>query len=346
MKSPFTGNEASLHHELITLTYRKEKFELFWHYYLCEDSGEKFTTLELEDLNMSQVHNQYREKYRIPFPEEIREIRQMYDVSANKMSEILGLGTNAYRLYESGEIPSVSNGRLILSVKDPAAFIRQVQASSHILSEKEVNKLVLKAEHIIAENTRRTWDVLFLDQIFENQAPSAFNGYRRPDMEKIANMISFFGSTIKKLYKTKLNKLLFYADFLSYSRTGFAISGISYRAIQFGPVPSQYQKLYVKLCDDGKLSIEQVDVGNGNYGEMISASKSFDPSDFTENELRTLQDVCDVYGDMQTSALVDASHLEKGWVDNEQSKSFISFQESAFHLLDNSVLKEVYSSEK
>ncbi|MCE6991855.1 type II toxin-antitoxin system antitoxin SocA domain-containing protein [Dyadobacter sp. CY323] len=333
MKSPITGKEASLHCELSSLTFRKEKFEYYWHYYLCEDSGEKFTTDELDELGISQVHNQYREKYRIPFPEEIRQIRQMYDVSANKMSEILGLGTNAYRLYESGEIPSVSNGRLILSVKDPAAFIRQVQASSHILTEKEVKKLVLKAEQIIAENVKHIWDLLFLDQIFENQAPSAFNGYRRPDMEKISNMIAFFDSKVKGLYKTKLNKLLFYADFLSYSRTGYAISGISYRAIQFGPVPSQYQKLYVKLCDDAKLSIEQIEVGNGNYGEVISTANAFDASSFNENELKTLQDVCEVYGKMQTSALVDASHLERGWIDNAQSKSFISFQESAFYLL-------------
>ncbi|MEO6287646.1 MAG: Panacea domain-containing protein [Dyadobacter sp.] len=165
-------------------------------------------------------------------------------------------------------------------------------------------------------------------------------------MNRISNMISFFDSKVKKLYKTKLNKLLFYADFLSYSRTGYAISGISYRAIQFGPVPSQYQKMYVKLSDDAKLSIEQVEVGNGNYGEMISTSKSFDPSGFNENELKTLQDVCELYGKMQASALVEASHLEKGWIDNEQSKSFINFQESAFYLVENTLLKESAGGDK
>lgn len=324
----------TLHYEVTSLQFRKETFQVFWHHYLCQDSGEKFTTDKLDDLNIAQIHNQYREKYRIPFPEEISQIRKIYDVSANKMSEILGLGTNAYRLYEYGEIPSVSNGRLILSIKDPSAFIRQVKASSHILSKKEVNKLILKAEHIISENTKHTWDLLFIDQIFENQAPSEFNGYRRPDLEKISGMISFFDSNISGLYKTKLNKLLFYADFLSYSRTGYAISGISYRAIQFGPVPSQYQKMYIKLCDDGKLTVEQIEVGNGNYGELISSKDTFNQTSFTESESKTLRDVCDIYGKMQTTELVNASHLEKGWLDNEGSKSYISFQESAFCLLE------------
>lgn len=49
--------------------------------------------------------------------------------SIDKMSEILGLGVNTYRLYENGEMPTVSNGRLIMSVRDPEEFVRQVEAS-------------------------------------------------------------------------------------------------------------------------------------------------------------------------------------------------------------------------
>ena len=77
-------------------------------------------------ININQVHNLYREKYGIPFPEEIKAIREKYEVSAKKMSEILGLGSNAYRLYESGEMPTVSNGRLILSIKEPEEFKKQI----------------------------------------------------------------------------------------------------------------------------------------------------------------------------------------------------------------------------
>lgn len=54
------------------------------------------------------------------------------------MSEILGLGANAYRLYEAGEMPTVANGRLILSVREPEEFIKQARASSHFLGEREV----------------------------------------------------------------------------------------------------------------------------------------------------------------------------------------------------------------
>ena len=108
MKSPFTGIEMQLVKEKEVLSYRKDKFEVYYYSFECDKTKERFTSDELDLRNINQVHNLYREKYGIPFPEEIKKLRDKYEVSAKKMSEILGLGSNAYRLYESGEIPSVS----------------------------------------------------------------------------------------------------------------------------------------------------------------------------------------------------------------------------------------------
>ena len=48
---------------------------------------------------------------KLPFTEEIRQIRNKYGLPATTMSEILGFGVNQYRLYETGEIPSETNGQ-------------------------------------------------------------------------------------------------------------------------------------------------------------------------------------------------------------------------------------------
>lgn len=129
MISPLTGKAMKLVQEKAILPFRKDEFEVVYHYYVCEDTKEQFTNDELDQINLIQVHNQYREKYGIPFPEQIIAIREKYALSASKMSEILGFGPNTYRLYEAGEMPSVSNGRLILSVAQPDEFMRQVEAS-------------------------------------------------------------------------------------------------------------------------------------------------------------------------------------------------------------------------
>ncbi len=65
MRSPFTGGVATLEKELRVLEFKKDTFEVLYHYYLCADSAEQFTATQLDTLNINQVHNKYREKYGI-----------------------------------------------------------------------------------------------------------------------------------------------------------------------------------------------------------------------------------------------------------------------------------------
>jgi hypothetical protein len=89
MKSPFTGGEAKLEKEVRGFEFRKDTFEVLFHFYICIDTKEQFTTTEIDTLNVNQIHNKYREKYGIPFIDEIRNIRSKYGLSATKC---LGLG--------------------------------------------------------------------------------------------------------------------------------------------------------------------------------------------------------------------------------------------------------------
>ena len=101
------------------MEFRKETFEIVFQYYKCEDSEEQYTTTVLDEVNLNQVYNQYRDKFNIPFPDEILRIREKYGVSASRMAAILGFGTNSYRQYESGEMPSISNAKLIQLADNP-----------------------------------------------------------------------------------------------------------------------------------------------------------------------------------------------------------------------------------
>ena len=88
MKSPFTGKEMSIQKEWRTMNFRKDEFKVLFHSYKCIETGEQFEDDAFAQLNFNQLVNQYREKYSIPFPEEIITIREKYDISASKMSEI------------------------------------------------------------------------------------------------------------------------------------------------------------------------------------------------------------------------------------------------------------------
>lgn len=331
MRSPITGKEMKLVKEIASLPFRKEEFSVMYHYYLCEDTKEQFTDDALDNINIVQVHNQYREKYGIPFPEEIRSIREKYDVSASKMAEILGFGPNSYRLYEAGDMPSVSNGRLILSISQAEEFIRQVEASSHILSSKETAKFIETARQLEATEKNDYWKKLFERQIFQFEKPNEYSGYRKPDFEKISQVIAYLNGKIE-LFKTKLNKLLFYADFIMYQRTGQSMTGIRYRAIPFGPVPAEYEKLYLKLQDDQKIKLVEVGFENGNYGEQIISSQKTNPESFSDTEIKVLEDIVNKFRGLTTKEIVDISHNELAWIENKEDRKIISYQKYAFAL--------------
>ena len=332
MKSPITGKEMKLVKENTTLPFRKEVFPLVYHSYVCVDSEEQFTSNELDHINQIQIYNQYREKYGIPFPEEIQAVRKKYKVSASKMSEILGLGIHTYRQYESGEIPSVANGRLILAIKQPEEFVKQVKASFHILNEKESKKFIETAESIEREESESIWEKIFERKIFQCEAPNEFSGYKTPNFEKISNVISYL-SDKTDLYKTKLNKLLFYSDFRLYQLTGSSMTGITYRAIEYGPVPREYEKLYLKLCDDEKIKFEEVLFDNGNVGEMIRSRQPFNSDSLTEDERKNLNNVLKAFKGMNTRQIVDVSHKERAWYENKDEKKIISYQKYAYDLM-------------
>lgn len=331
LNSPATGKPMRLVKEPETREFRKEEYTIMSHYFLCEKTGQRFLSDELTNINETQVHNQYREKYGIPFPDEIRQIREQYDISASKMSEILGFGTNSYRLYESGDIPSVANGRLILAVKDPRDFIKQVEASSHILTDKEKNQILMKATELIAFRKRHHWQ--FLNNHFiKYDVADEYSGYRKPNFDKITNVIAFFSYEVEDLLKTKLNKLLFYSDFGCYQGFGHSITGITYRAIQMGPVPAEYDKIYLKLAEDERIVISEREYSSGHYGEVFAPAEDFEESVFEDYEIDVLHCVAKTFKKAKTTELVELSHREIAWEENEGSRSLISYQKHAFHL--------------
>jgi uncharacterized phage-associated protein len=145
-------------------------------------------------------------------------------------------------------------------------------------------------------------------------------------------IIAYFSEHISDLWKTKLNKLLFYSDFLNYRRSGYSISGIAYRAIPFGPVPAEYDKLYVKLMDDEYTSVDFIEFNDGNYGEAISSIRKFEEERFSKIELKTLEDVTKKFANCNTKQIVSISHKEKAWLENEPGHKLINYQQYAFEL--------------
>lgn len=325
MKSPFTGKEMILVRENRQMTFRKEEFDFVHHAYRCEETEEQFTTTELDNLNIFQVYNQYREKHNIPFPEEIRQIRDKYGVSAAKMSEILGFGANSYRLYEDGEVPQLSNARSIQGVKSPSSFKNLVNLCDS-LEMKYKQNLIEKIERIEQEERKIVTRQNIESYLFGEPCASKYTGYKIPNIDKLAAMVFLFASAMKP-YKTKLNKLLFYADFAMFKNYCQSISGIRYRAIPMGPVPNNFQSIFEYFQTKGIINIEYTEFPDGNVAEQYFPVETYqlDPSIFSEEEFGIIKDVIETFKKDKTQDIIKKSHDEKPWLNNKEQKSIISY---------------------
>lgn len=146
MNSPITGGHATLVEEKATTVYRGEEFDYIRRYYRCDDTGFAFTDDETDAWGLEQVYFQYREKYGIPTPEEVKAIREQYGLSATTMSKILGIGDNQYGLYENGEMPTKNIGRMIATIKKADVFRMYVDMAKNQLTEKEYERIVKNLE--------------------------------------------------------------------------------------------------------------------------------------------------------------------------------------------------------
>jgi putative zinc finger/helix-turn-helix YgiT family protein len=331
MKSPITGKEMILKKEKRSLVFRKEEFPVLYHYYQCKDSKEQFTSTELDDANMKQIYNQYRDKYNLPFPDDINGIREKYGVSATKMSEILGFGVNSYRNYESGEVPSLANARLIQLANDPKKFKELVELSD-ALEDDAKDKLLKKIDHLNDKEKREIFSFRLQGYLLDNRQADEYTGYRKPNLDRLTEMVVFFTEELQP-WKTKMNKLLFYADFLLFKKTCTSMSGACYRAINMGPVPNNFNSIFEYMANNDDVDIYETEFQDG-HGEQFKPNKKrkFNSKYFSEIELATLREVAKQFKTTSTKAIIEISHQEKGWKENEQEKNLISYQEYAFDL--------------
>lgn len=323
MKSPFTGKEMKRIHETRIWKFRGEEYPYIHTSWLCEDSGEQFTDDASDTAGFIQVTNQYREKYGIPYTDEIIAIRKRYGISAQKMSLILGIGINQYRLYEQGEVPSVSNGRMIRSISNPKVMLDILESSRNELSDSEYRKLSDKITSEIAEGERHKIEQYEINRVYRS-VRGVVNGYAPLSLCRLKNLMLYLLENIHDVWCTKMNKLLFYIDFLSYRENGMAISGLSYRAIDFGPVPERWDVIYSEFDE-----IHQELRSAGDFvGSVLTSTDKADLSLFTEAEIKVMEDVIAKFHKTSSRDLSKLSHKETAWINHHDRYESIPFSEA------------------
>ena len=321
IECPFCDGYANLEREPKILTYRNEPYKIMQHFYRCEKCKEEFTTDEVDEFSLRQAWYQYRAKHHIPFPEEIKSIREQYGLSASKMSEILGMGTNQYAAYERGDMPIISNANLIRIASNPTSFLNLIEDSEFDAPEikSKINRLPQRHMSLLPIN--------ITDDVTE------YTGFRRPNWRRVSNLVLHILSQSNHQYNSplKINKVLFFIDFLAFKELGRSVTGLTYRAIQWGPVPTFYNNIYLRLDNEELAAQSAVELGD-NFVILYTPLKDSDMSLFDEVEKSLIDITVAKFKNMPTRTIVDLSHQEKAWKELESTKALINYSDYSFNL--------------
>lgn len=111
---------------------------------------------------------------------------------------------------------------------------------------------------------------------------------------------------------TKLNKVLFFAEFTHLRRHQRVISGCEFQKLPHGPAPHQLLPVRKKLINSGAAKLADEDF-LGRPQQRLIPSRAAHVDVFTDEELQTIDDVLDQLAGMTGTQVSELSHQEPGW---------------------------------
>lgn len=111
---------------------------------------------------------------------------------------------------------------------------------------------------------------------------------------------------------TKLNKVLFFAEFTHLRRHHAVISGCEFQKLTHGPAPRQLLPVRRGLIAEGDAELVEEDF-LGRPQQRLLPRRAADLSAFTEEELASIDDVLEQLEGMTGTQVSELSHQEPGW---------------------------------
>ncbi len=275
---------------------------------VCSVCGTEAFVEELEEDAIQRAFDLYRKEHGLIFPNEIRELRELYGLTQKGLAVLLGWGDVTITRYENGSLPSRAHNDILMLLRRPSTILEFVERGKHRIGMEEYNRLCQQIREAFPDNSSRLEREVFRLEEAVGREADIFHGDRRFSFSKLANMGVYFAARAT-CYKVKFMKLLWFADFVAYKRLGRSISGLPYVALPMGPVPDEYRWLMSLLEEEGWVAVEPA----FEVGERIIAEREPSIEMFAEEENRVLQSVLQELGSLSTDEIVDLSHKEDAW---------------------------------
>lgn len=116
------------------------------------------------------------------------------------------------------------------------------------------------------------------------------------------------------LHVTKLNKLLYYLDFIYFRDHSKSVTGDVYIHQTYGPVPSQIDEMLAELKKEGIINVEAISYKDGELVEFeLKDPSKVDDTIFNKDQKQLLKRICDEFCGWSTEKIVAQTHIEAPW---------------------------------
>lgn len=113
----------------------------------------------------------------------------------------------------------------------------------------------------------------------------------------------------------KLNKILYYADFIMFQRFNTPITGATYQKLREGPAPKELLGQRRILLDTGLAKLKSTRVFNYVQSRLVPVADAIMPTEwFDQNELTVINEVLDEFSERTGAEVSEISHREAGWI--------------------------------
>ncbi|MFI5180939.1 MAG: Panacea domain-containing protein [Thermoanaerobaculia bacterium] len=137
--------------------------------------------------------------------------------------------------------------------------------------------------------------------------------FERERFKELILYVSQQCASAPKFGATKLNKILYFADFLAYAETGEPITGATYFALAAGPAPRALVPVREEMKAAGELAVQSVPLSDGRRLERPVNLREPRLEVFKPEQVAIVDRVIERLWEENAEGVSDLSHRMVGW---------------------------------
>lgn len=289
---------------------RGENIPVRVEYFKCMDCGSEFEDPQSTYDPLEVAYHEYRTRHGMVQPEEIKLFRERFGLTQLEFSNLLGLGGATLSRYENGALQDEAHNTMLILAMQPDNLLELIEEKTSVLSAEKRERIINLLKNITEEHDKSFLSIF--ETRFGSYSANILSGYKPLNVAKLLNAMIFFCKG-REIPKTKLNKLLFYADFKHYKEYSISITGACYAHLPHGPVPDKYDYYMATLFyDERAIFVDERQFPNYT-GEFLTAIKEPDLSIFSTTEIKVLAMVKEYFEKYSAKDIRNFSHEERGY---------------------------------